>query len=46
MDIVDISSKTSDELRELLASLRKELADAVLHRTIDKSGNHLYRVNI
>ncbi|AAZ68638.1 50S ribosomal protein L29 [Ehrlichia canis] len=46
MDIVDIRSKTSDELRELLASLRKELVDAVLNRKIDKSGNHFYCVNI
>ena len=46
MDIVDIRYKTSDELRELLASLRIELVDAVLNRKIDKSGNHFYCVNI
>ena len=46
MDIVDIRSKTSGELCELLVSLRKELVDAVLSKKTDKSNNHFYCSNI
>ncbi|AHX03519.1 ribosomal protein L29 [Ehrlichia chaffeensis str. Heartland] len=46
MDIVDIRSKTNDELRELLVNLGKELVNAVLNRKVDKSTNHFYCRNI
>ncbi|WDM85051.1 50S ribosomal protein L29 [Ehrlichia sp. JZT12] len=46
MDIIDIRSKTNNELDELLLNLRKELLDAVLSKKIDKSSNHFYYANI
>ena len=46
MDIIDIRSKTNNELHELLLNLRKELLDAILSKKIDKSSNHFYYANI
>ncbi|QGR02661.1 50S ribosomal protein L29 [Ehrlichia ruminantium] len=46
MDIIDIRSKTTDELHELLLNLRKELVDVILTKKVDKSHNHFYGANI
>ncbi|GAT75492.1 50S ribosomal protein L29 [Ehrlichia ruminantium] len=46
MDIIDIRSKTNDELHELLFNLRKELIDVILTKKLDKSHNHFYGSNI
>ena len=46
MDIIDIRSKTNDELHELLLNLRKELIDVILTKKLDKSHNHFYGTNI